>query len=308
MDEATVQSMTAAADAFAAAVAHGDDRRYMDVFVGALNLADGYEGGDGSLGGGLRTTAWVDDDLDSINEDPVWIENCKALIASDIRVIGGVPTSDFPDCIAIGSPDGWCCTGTLVAPNVIVTASHCLPRGCFSRVFVGPDVSDLDRGEIIAVATAMSHPEYQPANSPTHDIAVLILDADVTGVAPRAIAPAGAVAASSSVEIVGYGNTDIAGTTGYGLRRRVDVPLVSNDLALGQDPAIEFAAGRPFLDRDSCNGDSGGPAYIDVGGAWYLAGVTSRAIPGRRNCGDGGIYSSAAAFADWIMSIPGGRW
>ena len=44
----------------------------------------------------------------------------------------------------------------------------------------------------------------------------------------------------------------------------VDVPLASNDPKYGADAETEFVAGAPFLDRDSCNGDSGGPAYVRV--------------------------------------------
>jgi secreted trypsin-like serine protease len=75
------------------------------------------------------------------------------------------------------------------------------------------------------------------------------------------------------------------------------------------DPATEFAAGAPFLDRDSCNGDSGGPAYVQVDGEWHLAGATSRATASSlRPCGDGGIYTRIDAYEEWIRSVPGGVW
>jgi secreted trypsin-like serine protease len=60
------------------------------------------------------------------------------------------------------------------------------------------------------------------------------------------------------------------------------------------------------LDKDSCKGDSGGPAYIDVDGEWQLAGATSRGTcKARRICGDGGIYTRVHAYVDWIESVAG---
>ena len=86
----------------------------------------------------------------------------------------------------------------------------------------------------------------------------------------------------------------------------VDVPLASNDPRFGAHVEYEFVAGAPFLDRDSCNGDSGGPAYVKADGAWYFVGATSRATASTvRPCGDGGIYVRVGAFQDWIRSVPG---
>jgi hypothetical protein len=41
------------------------------------------------------------------------------------EIVGGVETQDFPDCCALGDDRGYYCSGTLIAPNVVVTAEHC---------------------------------------------------------------------------------------------------------------------------------------------------------------------------------------
>jgi secreted trypsin-like serine protease len=223
------------------------------------------------------------------------------------RIIGGVPTSDFPDCVAVGSANGWCCSGTVVAPNVVLTAAHCVDEGCGKRVFVGEDVAFPDAGRTIDVRSATVHPEYRLA-SPFGDIAVLVLE-DQVDVAPRAIAPSDVLKNLPYVRVVGYGNTNFDGTKGYGRRRQVDVPLAGTSRDYGADQDTEFVAGAPNLNRDSCRGDSGGPAYAMVAGEWLLVGATSRASGHMvRPCGDGGVYTKVSAHEKWIKAVPGGRW
>jgi secreted trypsin-like serine protease len=153
----------------------------------------------------------------------------------------------------------------------------------------------------------VAHPNYREPD-PTHDLAVLILAEDVD-VPIRRIAGAATLQAAFSVRLAGFGNTDVFSSSGYGRRRMVDVPIASNDPAFGADVDTEFVAGAPFLDRDSCNGDSGGPAYVQVGNEWQLAGATSRATASSfRPCGDGGIYTRVGSYEDWITSVPGGAW
>jgi secreted trypsin-like serine protease len=155
------------------------------------------------------------------------------------------------------------------------------------------------------VRSSVVHPSYG-SSGPHGDIAVLLL-AEPLDIAPRPIAEPGALTGASSVRLVGYGNTDFQGRTGYGRRRVVDVPLAGNLPGYGADPKTEFVAGAPALDRDSCNGDSGGPAYVRVGDEWLLAGATSRATDNAvRPCGDGGIYTLVGAYAEWIASVVGG--
>jgi secreted trypsin-like serine protease len=242
---------------------------------------------------------------DSIYADPVYQRNAREVRRNRKRIVGGVETADFPDCVAIGSPGDWCCTGTLVAPNVVVTAGHCEAGGCSARVFVGTDVTG--DGQVVEVARAVAHPDYGPS-SDFNDIAVLILQEDLN-IEPRAIAKQADVDGAISTRLAGFGNTDVNSSGGYGKRRMVDVPMASTNPQFGADSDSEFVAGAPFLDRDSCNGDSGGPAYVECDDGWALAGATSRATASAfRPCGDGGIYTRVHAFEDWIRSVPGGSW
>lgn len=309
-------------------IADDDDQRFVLVFDSLLNMVEGFVARGGEEGVeyarstlrrtadphiatgrlGLRSTAGpFGPQTDSIYIDPVFIANAKELIRARDRIVGGVPTDEFPDCVAVGSLTSWCCTGTLVGPNVVVTAAHCVAGDCASRVYVGDDVNEIGAGREFDVADALIHPDYRPPK-PNQDVAVLILAEDIPG-QPRAVAGRAQLEAASTVRLAGFGNTDVFSSGGYGRRRMVDVPLASADPKYGADTETEFVAGAPFLDRDSCNGDSGGPAYVDVDGVWHLAGATSRATSSSlRPCGDGGIYTRVGAFQEWLRSAPGAHW
>lgn len=49
--------------------------------------------------------------------------------------------------------------------------------------------------------------------------------------------------------------------------------------------------------KGSCSGDSGGPAYVQSNGKYYLWGITSR---GDAGCEKNGVYTNALAYLDWI--------
>jgi hypothetical protein len=313
-----------AAARLASLIAGDDDRHFLVVFQALMNLVDELEGREreeaverarglllrgGSAGGQDRTVRQAAIGIapgppeDSLYSDPTFLANGRRMAPDGERIIGGVPTSDFPDCVAVGSETGWCCSGTLIAPNVVVTAGHC-HADCSSRVLIGDDVGRESDAQVVAVARAERHPDY---NRGKHDLCTLILAEDADGVEPRGIAAPDALEGASSVRIAGFGNTSVYG--GYGRRMMVDVPLAGSDPRFGADPAKEFVAGSPFLDRDSCNGDSGGPAYVQLDGGWLLAGATSRATDSRyRLCGDGGIYTRVRSYHDWITAVPGGHW
>jgi Trypsin len=326
-----LQEKTDAAERLARLVVGDDDQRFVLVFQSLVNLVDGFlarpereqllharsvlmrsaerhvtrttPARRSAVGGASSPGS----PADSVFSDPVFLENAKKLITDRRRVVGGLPTSEFPDCVAVGGSDHWCCTGTLVAPNVVVTAAHCHEGDCRSRVLVGEDVNKPEQAQVIEVKKAVAHPEYRPPD-PTRDLAVLILAEDAKP-EPRAVADAEMLEAAGTVRLAGYGNTDVLSSGGYGIRRLVDVPLASNDPKYGADRETEFVAGAPFLDRDSCNGDSGGPAYVQADDRWYLAGATSRATASAfRRCGDGGIYTRVREYDDWIRSVSGGRW
>jgi endonuclease G, mitochondrial len=238
--------------------------------------------------------------------------------AETTRIVGGdlVPTGGFPECCCIGDATDWFCTGVLVAPQVVLTAAHC--TAAITRVFLrGNNVRQLGANSVVVpVRRAVVHPQYREHPWNENDINVLILDRPA-GVAPVPIATLEQLRAAEQVRLVGFGYNDPMLPTGFGQKRQVSVDMGflrvepdETDLAeleqlLGFHASYEFTAGRKGLGRDSCNGDSGGPAYLLApDGSRAVAGLTSRATADAEvNCGDGGIYIRPDRFRDWISSV-----
>lgn len=252
-----------------------------------------------------------------VHRDPRYLANARLLArrtGGGLRVIGGeiVAPGEFLDCVAVGNDQQWGCTGTLIAPNVVVTAGHCADFA--TRIYIGRDVSK--KGKVVQVAQRVRHPQYN--NKGHNDLMVLLLAQPVAGVTPRALAGKTVIDKASDGRVVGFGATDSVGMLGYGIKRFVDVPIVSSACKgtldgqqdrymYGCDKGQELVAGRPLAERDSCKGDSGGPFYVpDAQGRWLLAGATSRATDSAMStCGDGGIYVRIDRYKAWIAALPG---
>jgi hypothetical protein len=237
--------------------------------------------------------------LPTQTDDPDWIT-------------GGRPARyrDFQDCCAVGNDCGYFCSGTLIAPNVVVSAGHCFHPSCLEpdRVFLrGNDIHRPAQGDVVRV-TATRHPD------PEVDLKLLVLDEPYAKVKPRRIARESDILRAKEALLVGFGHIDLGGTFGYGIKRQVRVPIVSCDCTgtthgdqYGCRPGFEMVAGQRGLARDTCKGDSGGPLYIQGSdGAYYLLGVTSRGAKGADHvCGDGGIYVRVDKFTEWIREVSG---
>lgn len=231
-------------------------------------------------------------------------------VGNMLRIVGGVPVraGEFMSCCCIGEANKWSCTGVLILPQVVLTAAHC--GQSIRRVFFGQNIALLSRGVVIDVKEVIRHENYSNATK-ENDLSLLILDSPAPE-RPIDLASPNEVRAAETTHLVGFGYNDPIRPYGFGVKRRVEVPIASIDRGesvpesdireLGFDPAHEFVAGRKFLGRDSCNGDSGGPAYIMVDGVLKLAGITSRATRSAAvNCGDGGIYVRPDTHIKWII-------
>jgi secreted trypsin-like serine protease len=237
----------------------------------------------------------------------------------NVRIWGGEPVPDglHPDTVAI-TGNGRLCTGTLIAANTVLTAAHCFCGGVSEQVYVGQGINKPTATAKVGGGKAMIQCTDDLKNG---DVAVLFLSTPLN-VSPRSFANSTLINSATVARAVGFGATANPITEPVGIKRRVDVPVASTSCSgnvttsdgkfpdsafYGCAAGQELVAGAPSLDKDSCNGDSGGPLFVEgKDGNLYLAATTSRATgpPGLRPCGDGGIYvRTDGSVIDWIHSI-----
>lgn len=322
MRPATTQTAINKAYKNAISVAKGNDELAAAEFLVRLNMALAPGRADFDLDSQEKLSEAVPEMLPLGYGDIKWnkefFDNTRFLIdhavQAKVLIVGGTPADpqEFPDCVAVGGPLGWCCSGTLVAKNVVVTAAHCADV-CLQKVFFGNDITG--KGEEVVITNVYRHPDYNPTTL-SNDLAVAVLDRDVV-YAPRPMERKGDPFAPQVVRVVGFGSTQVDGSGYAGIKRRADVPVRTwqcdrpiADCKYGCRRDLEFSAAVPAAAarRDSCKGDSGGPAYGFLG-SWILCGAVSRKTNNSvHECGDGGVYTRIQAYSDWIKSVPGGHW
>jgi secreted trypsin-like serine protease len=212
--------------------------------------------------------------------------------SSSSSIVGGSVTSDYPAVGALTRSGRSFCTGTVVAPRIVVTAAHCVveQRPSSIRFALGtrasaPEVS-------IPVAQLLAHPQYD-ADRILNDIGVVVLASDAP-VAPVAInSSMSADWVGAPLEFVGFGVTDGIRGSGSGTKRVVTIPVA-------QVGATQFA----HVDRttNTCFGDSGGPAFARTEeGQLVLVGVTSF---GDAACSRFGVATRVDAYAEFLGANP----
>lgn len=219
-----------------------------------------------------------------------------------LRIVGGDETKacNFPSAAFIKEEQESRCTGTLVHPQIVTTAKHCV--GGFMTFGFGEHG---EFGRVTGVCKA------SPDNT---DMAYCKLTKPVTKVPIVPIlmgCELEALKAGVMVSLVGYGNSANKSEDG-GVKRDVETPIHD---APGQSGARDDEILLGHAEKGSCNGDSGGPAYIDLrtvdgfkdkpGAGWRVFGVTSRKGPGGGNCASTSVYGIIAEMVPWIEEDSG---
>ena len=226
------------------------------------------------------------------------------------------------------------CTGTLIAPDVVLLAAHCVDtslltgglgevtRADFYVTFdadlsayaaqseLGAEPLPVPQSAVL-VRAALGHPDFDiraleggglgtgGTGGTEHDIALLFLEVPITTVQPEVVITASEAAQLSvgaAVDIAGWGQRGAAQDAPAGIKQCGATTLDELGPALMQIGAASASIRK-------CRGDSGGPTYFTVDTAATVKrrviGVTSRAYD-ESDCATGAVDTRVDAYLDFL--------
>lgn len=229
---------------------------------------------------------------------------------SKADIVGGDEVQDSDpirsSTVGLFEPDGSgrggaLCTASIIGKNTALTAAHCLqPGGAPPVLLFGPN---LHSPETIKrpVTDFKVNPLWNKRRGKgmdEGDIALVKFGGGLPGGyrQARINRSDSNLTKGEAAVLAGYGISDSRSKSGSGILRKTSISI-ANPRRGKSEMILDQSHGR-----GACHGDSGGPAFVNVGGKSILAGVTNRSYPASApdDCGHKVVYTKVNAYQSWI--------
>jgi secreted trypsin-like serine protease len=155
------------------------------------------------------------------------------------------------------------CSGTLVSPTVFVTAAHCADDGATVRVTFAAEYTGRERTH---GGVFHAHPAYGWSQNDPADLAVVVFDRAVRGIAPSRLPGAGSLGslpAKQKFTSVGYGAYEVQRGPGGHRYLYNDVRMAATGTLNAVNASwLRISMNAALGNGGTCYGDSGGPNFL----------------------------------------------
>jgi secreted trypsin-like serine protease len=229
-----------------------------------------------------------------------------AASSSARAMVGGAPPAESGlgrAVVTVVGSRGNFCSGTLIAPDVVLTAAHCVPANATMKV-VAYDAQR--QPTLLDVRRVAPHPQFNARGIANHrasaDVALLQLAAPMAGKSLATLGdPRAPIATSARFTVAGIGVTRRGDGKSGGIARAATL------IATGRPGTLQIRLVDPATNNTreglgACTGDSGGPAFEEQNGRAVVVGVISWSTGAGNTAGCGGLtgVTPLTRYRDWI--------
>jgi len=235
------------------------------------------------------------------------VASLLATVMPASAMVGGAPARDdgiARSVITIIGSRGTFCSGALIAPDLVLSAAHCVIPGADYRIVLTDAQRQPQMREVRRVA---SHPQFNVQGILAHrasaDVALLLLSEPLQTKVPAAIGvPLEPLAAGSRFTVAGIGVTRRGDGKSGGTIRAASLVATGQPGRL-QIRLVDAATNNTREGLGACTGDSGAPVFEEQNDRAVIIGVVSWSTGANNSAGCGGLtgVTPLTLYRDWIL-------